>query len=232
MIESSYPSGPVIIQESKEKRGGFQLKLNIGQTVKLPRETVFRHRMFEGQSFSPMEWLQILEEAEEEVCFEKAMNILGARFHARRELIRKLYQRKYRKKTIDKVLARCEELGLIDDLKFARLYIEEKLEFAKQPKRKIFGDLRRKGVPKAVLDELSQELEESFSRDAMLEQALEVGRRRFPTWRREKDPQKCRDKILRFLAGRGYGQGVCFDALRQLQKELHAEDGSADDGLW
>ena len=61
-----------------------------------------------------------------------AVRILTNRDHSAFELNRKLQQRGYAAKIIDAVIAKCEDVGYIDDCRTARVYIL-------QLKRKRFG---------------------------------------------------------------------------------------------
>jgi len=108
--------------------------------------------------------------AAEEAAFRHASDCLRAektalRLIARAEqctagLIRKLEKRKHDGKCVSAVISRLSELHLLDDNRFARLWLESRLRFARSPRR-LLSALNSKGIDrddaeaalKTVLDE-------------------------------------------------------------------------------
>jgi SOS response regulatory protein OraA/RecX len=83
----------------------------------------------------------------------------------------------------------------------------------------MLADLVRKGVP----NELAAEVVNACSDEAgetELERALEAGRAKWMSLkRRETDPLKLKQKVVRFLAGRGFDSHTCYEVLDRLQRE-------------
>ncbi len=181
-------------------------------------------RLHAGQAMSRQEWWKLLREAEDLDCYEKLLTLLDQRFHAEAELRRKLYQRKFPRPAIDKAIARATPMGLIDDARFARIYVEEKVRGGKTSERRMMADLRRRGVDSTLIAAAIDEQSQAFAPDAVLEQALRLAKQRQRTWDREEDPQKRKQKILRFLAARGYAHGICYQVIDAMRDDAPGAD--------
>lgn len=89
---------------------------------------------------------------------EKALWLISSRDHSKKELIDKIA------KTSDKESARIaadrmEELGLVNDEKFARRYLEELLNIKHLSKRGAKYKLIQKGIDKDLIDEILEDTE-------------------------------------------------------------------------
>jgi len=204
------------ILASKLARNRYKVQTDTQGVFTLPAEVVFQYAIYEGKAFALPEWVAILRQAEDVDCYAKLLGLLGQRFHSRMELMRKLRNRKFSKYAVERALAKAEGLGLVDDRRFAALMAEEKLRVARASKRAIVADLRKRGVTGAIVDEVLGEMTEEFSNENVMEQALAVARQRQYQWAREEDPRKKKEKILRFLASRGFSAGICYDVVRKV----------------
>lgn len=89
---------------------------------------------------------------------EKALWLISSRDHSKKELIDKIA------KTSDKESARIaadrmEELGLVNDEKFARRYLDELLNIKHLSKRGAKYKLIQKGIDKDLIDEILEDTE-------------------------------------------------------------------------
>jgi regulatory protein len=106
---------------------------------------------------------------------DKALGLLARRARSRHEIETALSKTGIAPSIRQGLLAELEELGLVDDLRFAREYVRVKSDVKKLGPHRLRHDLRRLGVRRAVVEEV---LAESFEGDAQLEMAREVARRR------------------------------------------------------
>jgi len=138
--------------------------------------------------------------------------MLGRRDHSVAEVRDKLRAYGYRPEEIEPTLARACDLRYLDDARFASYFIEERKRRG-WGQRKIELELSRKGVP---LDTVPGYPERFFSdeEDAARARAL-LARRRIPDTRP-------REKLIRFLMGKGFSFALAADAvgehLRSIEK--------------
>ncbi|SCD87911.1 recombination regulator RecX, partial [Streptomyces sp. OspMP-M43] len=157
---------------------------------------------------------------------EQARNIclrlLTGTPRTRKQLADALRKREIPDEAAEEVLARFEDVGLIDDAAFAGAWVESRHHGRGLARRALARELRTKGVDSTVIDEavgqLDAEQEEETAREL-------VARKLRST--RGLD----RDKRLRRLAGmlarKGYGEGMALRVVRQALEE----EGEDTEGL-
>ncbi|MFE6916245.1 recombination regulator RecX [Streptomyces rubiginosohelvolus] len=157
---------------------------------------------------------------------EQARNIclrlLTGTPRTRKQLADALRKREIPDEAAEEVLARFEDVGLIDDAAFAEAWVESRHHGRGLARRALVRELRTKGVDSAVIDEAVGQLDP----DQEEETARELVARKLRSTR-----GLDRDKRLRRLAGmlarKGYGEGMALRVVRQALEE----EGEDTEGL-
>ena len=136
---------------------------------------------------------------------ERALYMLDKSYKTKRYVMDKLKAGLYPENIIDKVVVFLEEINLINDLRYAEMYIDYKR--ASKSKKQIVQDLYVKGVDKKLID---QALEESdFSDKESLNKYIEKRKNKYDLTDR-KDIQK----FYSYLVSKGYSYGDVKEALK------------------
>lgn len=125
---------------------------------------------------------------------ERALRLLARREHSRAELMRKLESAGSPREEINVLLDDFEARNWLSDQRFAESYVAD--HKAKAGSIKLAYDLRQRGVPDAVIENVLSE-----HRDSELDRARDVWNKKFgapPTDAAEKARQ------IRFLQSRGF----------------------------
>lgn len=127
-----------------------------------------------------------------------------------------------------RVLDRFDDVGLIDDAMFARMWVESRHAGRGLAKKALAHELRRRGVDSALVDdavgELAPEQEEATAR------AL-VARKLRST--RGLDPAARTRRLAGMLARKGYPAGLAFRIVREaLEREGVAENDLPPEDGW
>jgi regulatory protein len=120
----------------------------------------------------------------------------------------------------DAVLARFEDVGLIDDAAFARSWVESRHYGRGLAGRALSAELKQRGV---AADEIRAALDEQLSPDAEATAARRLVERRIPGTRGLPADQRTR-RLAGMLARKGYSPGLAFRVIREA---LEAEGESA-----
>lgn len=126
----------------------------------------------------------------------------------------------------DRVLDRFDDVGLIDDAMFARMWVESRHTGRGLAKKALAHELRRRGVDSALVDEavaqLAPEQEETTARALVA--------RRLPSTRGLDAATRTR-RLAGMLARKGYPAGLSFRVVREAleregvdEAELPSED--------
>ena len=140
---------------------------------------------------------------------ERALNHLARRGFSEAELAIRLRRAGYSAGETAAAIAECRRLGYLNDELFAR-DCAALLAARGQGDRKIRIELRKRGVAAFADDSLAAiEIDET-------ERALRAGETKLRLLADETDPRKKRDKLLRFLAARGFSADAVYAAADQL----------------
>ncbi|TKV27977.1 regulatory protein RecX [Arthrobacter sp. NamB2] len=146
---------------------------------------------------------------------------LGPR--SRHQLERKLADRDIPAETASALLDRFEEVQLIDDAEFARMWVRTRTA-AKSLSR---ASLRRELADKGIESELAEDALLQISDDDEREQARDVVRRKFRA-RTDLSDRAAREKEVRRLVGvlarKGYSPGAAFSIVKDVIADTEALD--------
>lgn len=185
------------------------------RTLTITEETFIRFGLFDGQAMDP-ERLQEVELADGvSRAMAEAHRLIDHRMRTRRELAVRLRSKGRPDEVIDQVLDRLEHAGLIDDGRFARLWIDERIRRRPAGLSLLRRELRQKGIDAEVVEAA---LEESASREGESERAYEALRRQSHRYARL-DRDAAHRRMVAFLGRRGFGQAVIYQVVHRVLDE-------------
>jgi len=158
-------------------------------------------------------------------CYKVALRLLNLRWHARRELEKKLAVRGFGVDATAQTLDRLEREGWIDDDRFASEYVLARRRKA-IPARRIGLELERLGVDVATA---RAAVDEGVDDDTEREKLLEIGRRKADSLAQRHGnaflhEEVGRRKLSGALLRRGYDGSAVLDAVEQILNERPNED--------
>ena len=110
----------------------------------------------------------------------------------------------------DAVLKRLEQEGFLDEQRYAQAFANDKMRFQGWGRQKIRLQLMQKGITEsAILAALGQLDEDVYHQT--LQNLADKKRREL---RREKDPYMLKQKLSRFLVGRGFSMDDIMSVVR------------------
>ena len=142
-------------------------------------------------------------------ALDAALRLLTRRNHARKELAEKLRLRGFPEDAVEEALVACERYGYLDDDETARRFFRELRRKGNGPS-KIRLEMARRGLSGDSVDRWLEAYAGGPEEREAARRQLEKRRVRFD---READPRKRREKIHRFLHGRGFTGAVIRDLL-------------------
>lgn len=149
-------------------------------------------------------------------AIDRAARFLGYRPRSIAEVRRNLAQKKVTDEVIDTAIERLQAMGYLDDLAFARYWVENRDTFKPRGPMALRHELREKGVADSIVDTV---LEDFDSTDAAYRAAEDKARRL-----RGLSRPVFEKKLGSFLQRRGFPYAVCRDVLDQLTTQLTEED--------
>ena len=97
----------------------------------------------------------------------KALELLERREHSKAQLSRKLLKRRYERSIVDLVTEKFEARGFIDDLRFACLWIEQRVRGHSEGVLKLRAGLARAGISRGRVEEaIDKTLSDTYEDEA------------------------------------------------------------------
>lgn len=156
----------MLITAIEPRRKGLSALFIDGEFVmNLDTQALLENRFDVGRELDDDELKEMIELSNERRAKEKALWLISYRDHSKKELKEKI-QRTCSEEAAEKAVDRMEELGLVNDLQFARRYARKLLLQKKMTRRAAAFELTLKGIDKetaeAVLDEIDVDYRENI----------------------------------------------------------------------
>jgi regulatory protein len=181
----------------------FIVTLDDAQELVFTPESVAQFGITPNKEFSNEEFLEILKLDQLRQAKDQAMRLLALRQHSRSELIRKMRERGYRLEVIDPALDELEKLNLVNDEDFVKVFIQNELRL--RPVGRIL--LRQKLLERGILPEIFEPLlRDLYSGEQEMLVALQLSEK-FQRTHSEENKRKAKEKLVRFLQGKGFTWG-------------------------
>ncbi|MCE1189282.1 MAG: recombination regulator RecX [Ignavibacteria bacterium] len=185
----------------------------------LPKDVVYAFGLRKGDSLdeSLIESLQI--EALSLKIEHTALRYLSIRLHSAYELQSKLLKKGFTKSQISPIIAKLTKSNLINDLRFAEIYLGER-NGRGDGLGKIRNNLLKKGISKDIVQNVCSSIDMG---EDYLAKAREICNKKFRILTKtSKSKEKLQLSLTRFMLARGYS----YDIVKKCFKDL---DFSADE---
>lgn len=116
----------------------------------------------------------------------------------------------------ERIIARLCQEKFIDETRFARSFVNDKLQFNKWGRIKIEYELRKKGIPSSIREEALADIDEARYLDTL--QNLLLSKQKTI---RGKDTRDMYYKLMRFAASRGFTASETNQTLKQILKTTY-----------
>lgn len=218
-IESKLPLPVTKITVQKNNQDRFSLFHKKLFLIGISRKTRKDFSIEEGVTLTLSLYKQ-LRDAEDLVAIREAcFRYLSRRDHSSFELKQKVKKKGYKEIDVELVIKNLSESGYINDEKFAAKFVEEKTELNQWGPKKIKSHLYKKGVARKIIGNVLSHKTDDLQLQHICVDLVMKRKRHFL---RETDDYKRKQKIYRYLAGRGFSGSVIKKSLPLITEKLHA----------
>lgn len=169
-------------------------------------------RLSKGQHLTDLEITELKNEDGIQRAVDSAARFLAHRPRSEAEVRQNLSKKKFPETVVEVALEKLRKLGYLDDVAFARYWLDNRNTFNPRGPRAIQYELQQKGVSRTIIEEVLDGFE-SF--DAAYRAAASKAKRM-----QGLDRQTFRAKIGSFLQRRGFSFSTNRDVIEQLMNEL------------
>ncbi|HUF37913.1 MAG TPA: RecX family transcriptional regulator [Anaerolineales bacterium] len=164
-----------------------------------------------GQELSQDRIDRLLAEDSAEVAYQRALNFLSYRPRSEKEIVDNLRKHETPEQVIEEIVGRLKENGMVDDVKFARLWLENRSEFRPRGSYALRSELRQKGIPDSIIEAALTEIDE-------VDLALRAGRTKAAKLK-SGDKQVFKQKLYGFLSRRGFNYEIISEVVNVIWQE-------------
>lgn len=185
--------------------------LDGGFAFSLEAEVTIREGLQVGQELSANQ----IEALARSDCFHRCLNTaahyLGYRPRSEFELRERLQRRGFDGDSVDAVLAKLKEQGLVDDMAFAQFWRDNRQSFSPRSQWLTKLELRQKGIAADIIDQVVEAVDNT---DSAYRAALSKARSLS-----QSDYQSFRRRLGEYLKRRGFGYGVINHTVERIWQE-------------
>ncbi len=164
-----------------------------------------------GQSRSDEEIAALQARDAQERAHEDALRYLSYRARSAAEIGRYLAGRQFPPEVVEAELQRLREIGLVDDVAFARAWVEDREQFRPRSPRALRQELRQKGLDEETIAQAITGIDpETSAYEAARARAARLG---------SLDYRQFRHRLGAFLARRGFDYEVIRTVVDRLWRE-------------
>lgn len=154
----------------------------------------------------------------QENALKRMMRICSRKEYSTYDIKQKLYKLQQSQSSIDTIISELTKNKFINDERFARSFIKDKLQFSKWGEVKIRYSLRQKQISDPLIDAVIEEL----APNSLNEHLQTIVERKYQSVKGETVYDK-RTKVIKFALGRGFNMNDiirCLDKISTSDEEI------------
>ncbi len=212
---------PIITALEVHHRNNDRVKLFLDDNFVMDLPSLQAATLHQGQCLTRAEVDALAEAKAIQSAYDRALRFLSYRPRSAEEVRRNLEKNAIAEAVIPAVMERLNERAYLDDLAFARFWLENRDRFKPMGPRALRYELRQKGIDGAIIDSVLSEVD---AEDA----AYRAAQSRITRYRGS-TRQVFRRKLSDMLRRRGFDSETIYAVVLRLQQELEeSEDGYYD----
>ena len=192
------------IEVQKKRKDRYNIFIDGEFRFGLDEGVVARLGLYEKKEINEDEIEQIEKEEVRAKAFNAAVNFLKTRERSKKEIRDKLKTKEYSESVIEKVLDKMERLDLVNDKRFAQMFVNDRMKLKPKGKKVLSLELVQKGVSKDTIEEVLRELIDEDKELELAEKVYQKAIRKYGV----PDNNESKQKIVKYLLGKGFAYNI------------------------
>lgn len=189
------------IEAQKNKKERVNVYINDEYSFSCSMELVYRYNLEKGINIDLDYIKEVANEDNYIYCKESALRIIEKTLKTEKEVINKLEKKGFEKSAIDKTMIFLRKYNFVDDNKYAKCYMKEKLKV--DGKKKIKFNLFKKGIDESIIDETFKIYENN--EDEYINSLKNIAKKKYSSLKKGNlDEIKLKKKLYDYLIRKGY----------------------------
>lgn len=145
---------------------------------------------------------------EKEKVYNRILRFATIRPRSEKEIEFWFKRKRVNPELVEELLNQLKESGLVDDLSFAKWWVDQRLTFRPKARRALFVELRQKGVDREIIKQALETVDDKSVASSLTRRRL-LRLTRLP-------PEVQKEKLAGFLARRGFS----YDTVKNILDEM------------
>jgi len=214
----------IVSIEKSPRSGKIKVSFDEREVLILSKEVLIDYGLRKNDDISDGLLLKIRKSQMYHDTYLAAMRLINYRMRTKSELVKRLREKKFPIEMIELVIGKLRDVGLIDDEKFAEMFVAGKVTRKPVGRRELERRLLEKGITKEAA---AAALSTVGGEEIQNELALRAARTKIRALKRF-DKKKRREKLISFLARRGFDWSIIKNVVRETFPERVSRVGSFD----
>ena len=207
------------ITRQKNNQERYNIYLDEEYAFAVDEGILIKFGLMKGKTLEQFDIDEITYEDEIAKAFNKALHFLSFQMRSEYEVKKKLHDAGHGEAVVLEAVRKLESLGFLNDQTYSKALLETKKRTLKKGPRAIRQDLKKKGIDKALQDEVL----ETFTEEEQLEIAMQLAEKEVRAGSR-RTPLQLKQKIQDVLMRKGYSFGIVNDVLERIDLERQDDE--------
>lgn len=148
----------------KINKGKYKVYLDNGQSISLYEDVIIKNNLLIHKKVNEELLDKIKKENKEMSIYNIAINYISTKYRSEKEVTYYLNTKKASSFVISKTISRLKKEGYIDDLKFAKAYVNDQMKLSTSGPYKIKTMLLKYGICEDIVTDIMEEIDEESIR--------------------------------------------------------------------
>lgn len=181
-------------------------------------DVLVKYRLQKGMEIAEQEIHALLEAEEYNKAKQAAFRYLSYRPRTVHELKTALARKGYDNETAERVIKELKALGFLNDLEYAKAWVDERKRHKGHGKKRLQQELLKKGIASSIVDEVLIDMDEDEQRQL----AISIAERRYSRIKSEPWP-KIERRLGNYLVRQGYSMSIVYEVLHLFRTRYEEE---------
>lgn len=187
-------------------------------------DLIVEYNISSGKEITQKVLEKLIYEAGVGKLIERLYNLLSIRLRSEKEIRDYLKVLSFKRKikgeeeisqsSVDLAITKLKNKGLINDLEFAKAWVEARRRSKQKGNRALTSELYQKGIDREIIEEVVSLQSSVVSEEELAKQALE---KKLQSWK-NLEPQEFKKKALGFLMRRGFDYQISAGVVAKIVK--------------
>lgn len=197
------------IKQQVKQAGRYSIYVDGEYSFSLSEGALLDSKINVGQELTDKEASEYKQLSADDKTYSQTLRYIAMRPRTKWEIETYLHKKNASPPLVELILNKLSIIGLIDDTKYAKAFVNDRRLLRPASRRKLVNDLRKKHVPSAVIEEAvgsEQEYEQ-----AALQQIIQK--------KRQQAKYQDDTKLMQYLARQGFSYGDIKDAMHPVRDD-------------